>query len=52
MKDNSFESQAHDINHKILKNESEKIAFVGAFTNEISKKELQSAQALKSEGLL
>lgn len=45
-------SQAHDINHKILKTDQEKIAFEGAFTNLLSAEMMQSAQALKSEGLL
>jgi hypothetical protein len=51
MEDNSFDSQAHDINHKVL-DESEKIAFEGAFSNILTTEAVQSAQALKSEGLL
>ena len=52
MAENNFESQAHDINHKILENESEKIAFVGNFTNLLSIEMMESAQALKEEGLI
>jgi hypothetical protein len=52
MAEENFESQAHDINHKILENESEKIAFVGNFTNLLSIEMMESAQALKEEGLI
>lgn len=52
MAENNFESQAHDINHKILKSDQEKIAFEGTLVNLLSLKTLRSAQALKEQGLL
>lgn len=46
------EGQAHDVNHRILKTDLEKIAFEGALVNLLSLKMLRSAQALKEGGLI